>query len=74
VTLSTLAHRIDWDRFPTTHQHLGSIPTQRPVMCRACGDDIAPGESSHAYTERPAGAPVVLMCDTCHAEHAGGAR
>jgi hypothetical protein len=72
--IATLADRIDWDRFPRTHWYSGSIPTQVAVMCRACGDDIAPGESSHAYTERPAGAPVVLMCSECHASHAGGAR
>jgi hypothetical protein len=78
--IATLADRIDWDRFPRTHWYSGSIPTQVEIMCRACGDPIEPPH----WPDRPAGivhvygttppAPAVVMCDTCHASHAGGAR
>jgi RNase P subunit RPR2 len=71
---ATLENRIDWDAFPRTHQHLGSIPTQVAVMCRACGDIVAPGAGAHLYGRRPAGGLLVLMCHECHDLHAQGGR
>jgi hypothetical protein len=73
--IATLADQIDWDRFPGTYGWGGSIPTLTEQGCRACGDPIEPGQTAHVYGHTyDAGAPVVLMCDTCHDHHARGGR